>query len=49
MVSLDLLADGPFDSLVIDARVWLNEAIKEVPAGDKVEGVRLLLDAVWKF
>jgi hypothetical protein len=43
------LAYAPFDSLVIDARVWLNEAINEVPAGDKVEGVRLLLDAVWKF
>src|SRR6266540_313387 len=43
------LAYAPFDSLVIDARVWLNEAINESPRGDKVQGVRLLVDLVWKF
>jgi len=42
-------AYAPFDSLVIDARVWLNEAIKEVPTGDTVQGVRVLVDAVWQF
>ena len=40
------VAYAPFDSLVIDARVWLNEAIREA---DSVEGIRLLLDFVWKF
>ncbi len=39
-------AYAPFDSLVIDARVWLNETIREV---DSVQGVRLLVDLVWKF
>jgi hypothetical protein len=43
------LAYAPFDSLVIDARVWLNEAIKESPPGDTVQGVRTLVDLVWKF
>src|SRR2546425_3812609 len=40
------LAYAPSDSLVIDARVWLNEAIREA---DSVEGIRVLLDLVWKF
>jgi len=39
-------AYAPFDSFVIDARVWLNETIREV---DSVQGVRLLVDLVWKF
>ena len=43
------LAYAPFDSLVVDARVWLNEPINVAATGDKVEGVRLLLDLVWKF
>ena len=43
------LAYAPFDSLVIDVRVWLNEAIKESPRGDTVQGVRVLVDFVWKF
>src|SRR6266568_1223550 len=43
------LAYAPFDSLVIDARVWLNEPIKVLSAADKVQGVRVLVDLVWKF
>jgi len=43
------LAYAPFDSFVIDARVWLNEPIKVLSAADKVQGVRVLLDLVWKF
>jgi hypothetical protein len=43
------LAYAPFDSLVIDARVWLNEPIKVLSAADEVQGVRLLVDLVWKF
>jgi hypothetical protein len=40
------LAYAPTDSLVLDARVWLNETIREP---DSVEGVRMLFDLVWKF
>jgi hypothetical protein len=40
------VAYAPFDSLVLDARVWLNQAIREV---DAPEGVRVLVDLVWKF
>lgn len=43
------LAYAATDSLVIDARVWLNEAINESPLGDRVEGMRVLADLVWKF
>jgi hypothetical protein len=43
------LAYAPLDSLVIDARVWLNEPIKVAKSTDKAEGVRFLLDLVWKF
>ncbi len=43
------LAYAPFDSLVIDARVWLNEPIKVLSAADRVQGVRVLVDLVWKF
>jgi len=43
------LAYAPFDSLVIDARVWLNEPIKVLSAADKVQGMRVLVDLVWKF
>ena len=43
------LAYAPFDSLVIDARVWLNEPIKVLSAADKAQGVRVLVDLVWKF
>ena len=42
-------AYAPFDSLVFDARVWLNEPVNVLDAEDKVQGVRVLLDAVWKF
>jgi len=43
------LAYAPFDSLVLDARVWLNEPIKVAPGTEKAQGVRFLFDAVWKF
>ena len=43
------LAYAPFDSIVIDARVWLNEPIKVLSAADRVQGVRVLVDLVWKF
>src|SRR6266498_2298858 len=43
------LAYAPYDSLVIDARVWLNEPIKVLSAADKEQGVRVLVDLVWKF
>ena len=43
------VAYAPFDFLVLDARVWLNETIRVESAVDKVEGVRLLFDLVWKF
>jgi len=43
------LAYAPFDSLVIDGRVWLNEPIRVASPADKVEGLRLLVDLVWKF
>ena len=43
------LAYAPFDSLVIDARVWLNQAVKVAVPGDNPEGVRVLVDFVWKF
>ena len=40
------LAYAPIDSLVMDARVWLNESIRE---RDSVDGVRFIFDLVWKF
>jgi hypothetical protein len=40
------LAYAPFDSFVMDGRVWVNETIREP---DSVPGVRLLVDLVWKF
>src|SRR6266576_1365811 len=43
------LAYAPFDFLVLDARGWLNEPINVLNSADKVQGVRFLLDAVWKF
>jgi hypothetical protein len=43
------IAYAPFDSLVVDARVWLNEAIRVSAPGEDVEGVRALVDLVWKF
>ncbi len=43
------LAYAPYDSLVLDARVWLNEPIKVLSAADKVQGIRVLVDLVWKF
>ena len=43
------LAYVPFDSLVLDARAWLNEPIKVLSPADKVQGVRVLVDLVWKF
>jgi hypothetical protein len=43
------LAYAPFDSLVMDARVWLNEAIKVAREGDDPQGIRVLVDLVWKF
>ena len=43
------LAYAPYDFLVLDARVWLNEPIKVASPADKVEGIRLLFDVVWKF
>jgi hypothetical protein len=42
-------AFAPYDSLVIDARVWLNEAIKVANPGDNPEGMRVLVDLIWKF
>jgi hypothetical protein len=43
------VAYAPFDSLVIDGRVWLNETIRVASPVDKAQGVRLLVDLVWKF
>jgi len=43
------VAYAPFDSLVLDARIWLNEPIRVLDEADKVQGIRLLFDAVWKF
>ena len=43
------LAYAPFDSLVLDARVWLNEPIRVASPSDKVQGVRFIFDLVWKF
>ena len=43
------VAYAPFDSLVLDARVWLNEPIRVAKSSDKTEGLRLLFDLVWKF
>jgi hypothetical protein len=43
------LAYAPFDLLVIDARVWLNEAIEAAKKDDNPEGIRVLVDLVWKF
>jgi hypothetical protein len=43
------LAYAPYNSFVIDARVWLNHAIKVANEGDNPEGIRVLVDLVWKF
>jgi len=43
------LAYAPVDSLVLDIRVWRNEPIKVGSPGDKVRGVRMLTDLVWRF
>ena len=37
------------DSLVFDARAWLNEPINVPSAADKVEGLRFVFDLIWKF
>jgi hypothetical protein len=42
-------AYAPFDSLVLDLRVWVNEPIQVSSPSDKVQGVRVLTDLVWKF
>jgi hypothetical protein len=42
-------AYAPFESLVLDLRVWLNEPIDVSSPADKVQGVRVLTDLVWKF
>jgi len=42
------VAYAPTDFLVLDGRVWLNEAIRGSSA-DTPDGVRLLFDLVWKF
>ena len=43
------LAYAPVDSLVLDVRVWRNEPIKVGSPRDKVQGVRMLTDLVWRF
>jgi len=43
------LAYAATDSLVFDARAWLNEAINVPSAADKVEGLRFVFDLIWKF
>jgi putative porin len=43
------LAYAPLDSLVLDIRVWRNGPIKVGSPGDKVQGVRMLTDLVWRF
>lgn len=42
-------AYAPADSLVLDIRVWRNGPIKVGSPGDKVQGVRMLTDLVWRF
>lgn len=37
------------DSLVFDARAWLNEPINVLSVADKVEGLRFVFDLIWKF
>ena len=37
------------DSLVFDARAWLNQPINVSSAADKVEGLRFVFDFIWRF
>jgi len=43
------VAYAPYNSLVLDARLWLNEPIEALRPSDKVQGVRFLFDTIWKF
>lgn len=43
------IAYAPLDSIVIDARVWLNRAIDVSVPGGNPQGIRVLVDLVWKF
>jgi len=43
------LAYAPIDSLVLDLRIWRNEAIHVAAEPERVKGTRVLFDLVWKF
>jgi hypothetical protein len=40
---------APIDSLVVDLRIWRNEAINVAAEAERVKGTRVLFDLVWKF
>jgi hypothetical protein len=42
-------AYAPLDSFVVDLRVWRNEAINVASASERIPGIRILFDLVWRF
>jgi hypothetical protein len=43
------LAFAPLDFLVVDFRIWRNEAIEVAAESERIKGTRFLFDLVWKF